>query len=81
MGDLVTVVSGVHRHVEGSGTARGYPVHCPFLAKSKGAGLGHRLGIAVHRAVHRPIFPEGKDFTQFIRGELCSPCGDREEQL
>ena len=62
MGDLVTAVSDMNRHVEGGGTTRVCPVHRPFLAESKGAGLGHRLGIAVHRAVHRPIFPEGKDF-------------------
>ena len=75
MGDLVTVVSGVHRHVEGGGTTRGCPVHRPFSVESEGVGHGHRLGTSVPRAVHRPIFPKGKDFAQLARGGHCHPYG------
>ena len=51
MGDSVTIMSGVHHHVEGGGTA-------PFWQR---AGEGEGV-TAVPRAVHRPIFPESKVF-------------------
>ena len=58
----VTIVSDVHRRWEGGGTARGCPVHRLFSPESEEVGVGHRLGTTVPRAVHRPIFSEGKDF-------------------
>jgi hypothetical protein len=57
--EVVTTGDGVHRH--GVGDAPPGAVRCRrrFSAESKGVGMV----TAVPRAMHHPIFPEGKGFT------------------
>jgi hypothetical protein len=49
-------------HCEGGAPPSVVRCYRRFLAESEGSGHGHCLGTAVPRAVHHPIFPEGKGF-------------------
>ena len=55
-----TVSGSVHRSVRDGAPPGVVRCHRRFSAESEGSGHGHRLGTAVPRAVHRPIFPESK---------------------
>jgi hypothetical protein len=60
---VVIKSDGVHHHSKGGASPGVVRCHRRFSAESAGVGLGHCLGTTVPRAVHRPIFPEGKGFT------------------
>jgi hypothetical protein len=56
-------MTGVHHHGEGSAPSWHVWCHRPFSTESVVDGVGHRLGTAMPRAVHRPNFPKAGFFS------------------
>jgi hypothetical protein len=75
--EVVTAGDGVHHHDVGGAPPSVVRWHRRFLAKSKGRGLGHRLGTAMPRAVHCPIFPESRVFAGLAWVVTATPSGDQ----